>query len=117
MNSNRTDPTKWIMAEGTRKTPLPMTVPMTMEMALHKPSTRCKLGRVGPAVVSTAAGSSSEGRCGRVIFLNRDLGSQMPLRALRQEHPSRQADKKRGTGSDQHIPRVRNRSEEHTSEL
>ncbi len=39
-----TEPTKWIMVEGTRNTPLPITVPMTIEMALHKPRTRCKEG-------------------------------------------------------------------------
>jgi len=56
------------MADGTRNTPLPITVPMTIEMALHKPRTRCRLGpgarRVAATPVSAAVRSSDGMRVG-----------------------------------------------------
>src|SRR5438552_12323133 len=35
-----TEPTFWIMVRGTKKTPLPITVPTTMEAAAHGPRSR-----------------------------------------------------------------------------
>src|SRR5579875_2814970 len=47
------------MVEGTRNTPLPITVPITIEMALQSPSTRCSFGP--EYVVGTVSGINFRG--------------------------------------------------------
>src|SRR5215472_17072583 len=87
-------PTRSIMARGTRKIPLPMTVPTTIDPAAQRPSSR----------LSSSDVSMIQPRGGFDPFSD-DHAARSGLRLL--EPGENPAHEKGGTGADEHVPRPR----------
>src|SRR5271157_1813086 len=101
----RAEPTRNTMSCGTRKIPLPITVPTTMDAAAHGPRARFNSVR---GVFSIGELFLEVGMTGRQMrqasdgFTNAGRLKRKRLRSL--EERGEQADRKCGDRPDQHVP-------------
>src|SRR6516164_5368761 len=110
-NTTSTVPTFWIMVLGTRKMPLPITVPTTMDAAAQAPRARFSSVRGAFSIVGLFLGIGMTGwqvRLSSGRFADADALERNRRTAL--EERGDQSHDEGGNGSDQHVPGPGDRS-------
>src|ERR1035441_3528307 len=104
-NTASTVPTFWIIVRGTRKIPLPITVPTTMDAAAHGPRARFNSVRGAFSIGELFLGVGVTGRQMRQTADRFAYAGCLQRRRQRSlEERGQQADPERGDRPDQHVP-------------